>query len=135
MIALPIQEAIMHEYFLRNLAELAEKRAVIIRDEARLWDILARDLKREAGRLGDAQSTRRIIPARLDPPPPQSTAPNQTKLFVRIPEAARMMGIGRSSLYKEISASRLNVRKAGRKTLIAVADIQTWFANLPDERS
>ena len=125
----------MHEYFLRNLAELAEKRAIIIRDEARLWDILARDLKREAGRLEDAQSTRCIIPAKLDPPPPQSTEQNQTKLFVRIPEAARMMGIGRSSLYKEISASRLKVRKAGRKTLIAVVDIQAWFANLPGERS
>lgn len=123
----------MHEYFLHNLAELAVKRAINIRAEAQLWDILARDLKREAGRLEDAQSTRRVITARLDPLPPQSTEPNQAKLFVRVPEAARMMGIGRSSLYKEISASRLKVRKAGRKTLIAVADIRAWFANLPGE--
>jgi hypothetical protein len=45
-----------------------------------------------------------------------------------------MMGKGRSSLYKEISTSRLNVQKAGRKTLIAVADIQAWFATLSGER-
>lgn len=124
----------MHEYFLRNLGQLAEQCAIGLRDEARLWDILARDLKREAGRFEDAQSTRRIIP-RLDPASPQSTEPNQTKLAVRVSEAARMMGIGRTSLYKEISASRLKVRKAGRKTLIAVADIQVWLANLPGESS
>ncbi len=119
----------MKHYFLKNLSELAQKRAVIIREEAQLWDILARDLKREAGRLDEAPATAkpRIPPA--EPRTPEND--EDEKLFVRISEAARIMGLGRSSLYKEIAESRLKVRKAGRKTLIAVADIHAWFNNLP----
>lgn len=122
----------MHEYFLRNLAELAEKRAIIIRDEARLWDILARDLKREAGRFEETSAARKVRTEKFDLSLCQNAELDQTKLFVRIPEAAKMMGIGRSSLYNEINASRIKVRKAGRKTLIAVADIHSWFLNLQD---
>ncbi|MBG77468.1 MAG: hypothetical protein CL570_00345 [Alphaproteobacteria bacterium] len=42
------------------------------------------------------------------------------------------MGMGRSSIYKEISESRLPVTKHGRKTFIAMKDIHTWFDALPD---
>jgi hypothetical protein len=42
-----------------------------------------------------------------------------------------MMGIGRSSPYNEISASRLKIREAGKRTLIAVSDIEDWYRNLP----
>ena len=38
------------EYLLRNLAELAERKAINVRAEAQLWDILCRVLKREARR-------------------------------------------------------------------------------------
>ena len=34
------------KYLLVNLAELAERRARNVREEAQMWDILARDLKR-----------------------------------------------------------------------------------------
>jgi hypothetical protein len=93
----------MQHYFLRNLRELAGKRAILVREEAQLWDILARDLKREAARLDELPTRRaRHVP---EPAPPLVT-PTDTdeKLFVRILDAARMMGMGRSSLYKEINA-------------------------------
>ena len=40
----------MEEYLLLNLSELAERRARNVREEAMMWDILGRDLKREAKR-------------------------------------------------------------------------------------
>jgi excisionase family DNA binding protein len=122
----------MHEYFLRNLSELAEKRAIAIRQEAQLWDILSRDLKREAGRQEETlvrhSGSRRLPPKPLD----ESTAPEDRKLFVRISEAAKIMGMSRTSLYNEISSERLRIKKSGRKTLIALADIQAWFDSLPE---
>lgn len=42
-----------------------------------------------------------------------------------------MMGIGRSKLYAKIGASRITVRKAGKRSLIAVDDIEGWFSRLP----
>lgn len=124
----------MHDYFIRNLSELAQKRAVILREEAQLWDIFSRDLKREAGRTKEAQArvpVRRTLP---EPPHRKVEGPEPDKLFVRVAEAARMMGMGRSSLYNEITSSKLKVRKSGRKTLIAVSDIKAWFDNLSEDR-
>ncbi len=120
----------MQAYFLRNLAELAEKRAVNIRAEAQLWDILARDLKREAGRREDIPVSRLQKP--ILPEERTMEKPGEGKIFVRVPEAAQIMGISRSSLYKEISTGNIKVKKAGRKTLIAVADIYAWSADLPE---
>lgn len=40
----------MESYLLRNLSELADRRAINLREEAQLWTILARDLKRQAAR-------------------------------------------------------------------------------------
>ena len=120
----------MHQYLLRNISEIAQKRAIILREEAQLWDILSRDLKREAGRLEEGPV--RAIGRPRQPAPPEPAAAIESKLLVGITEAARMMGIGRSTLYKEIGASRLKVRKAGKRTLIAVADIHDWWENLAD---
>jgi predicted DNA-binding transcriptional regulator AlpA len=41
------------------------------------------------------------------------------------------MGMGKSSIYKEIRAGRLPVVKKGRKTFIAIKDIYEWFEALP----
>jgi excisionase family DNA binding protein len=124
----------MKNYLLLNLSELAEKRAVNMRQEAQLWDILARDLKREA-RRGEETTIRRVVRTSLPAQPLTNEELNHDKLFVRISEASQMMGIGRSSIYKEISASRIKVKKAGRKTLIAVSEIRAWFENLPTTSS
>lgn len=124
----------MKHYLLRNLSDLASRRAINMREEAQLWDILARDLKREAGRLEEAPVSR-VVRVPTPEPPPKADVVQDEKLFVRIPEAAHMMGISRSSLYKEIALSRIKVRKAGRMSLIAVSDIHAWFENLPDSAS
>lgn len=121
----------MQNYLLRNLGELAQKRAVLMREEAQLWDILSRDLTREARRLDEAATNRQARPS-LPPQAPKPVPPSERKLLVGVLEAARMMGVGRSTLYSEISASRLKVRKAGKRTLIAVADIEAWCSNLPE---
>lgn len=124
----------MKHYLLRNLSDLASKRAINMREEAQLWDILARDLKREAGRLEEAPVSR-VVRVPTPEPPLKANVTKDEKLFVRIPEAARMMGISRSTLYKEVASSRIKVRKAGRSSLIAVADIHAWFENLPESTS
>ena len=100
-----------------------------MREEAQLWDILSRDLTREAGRLDEAV-TKRSVPAPVAPEPLKASYTSD-KLLVPIPEAARIMGIGRSTLYNEINASRLKVRKAGKRTLVASSDIHEWCRNLP----
>lgn len=121
----------MQAYFLRNLSELAEKRAINIRQEAQLWDILARDLKREAGRIEETPA-RRLVRDPIVEAQASASGQEGERLLVRIPEAIRMMGISRSSFYNEVNSGTIKVRKAGRKTLVAVADIQAWYVNLPE---
>jgi excisionase family DNA binding protein len=126
-----MMKAIMHAYLLRNLGELAHRRAIMIREEAQLWDILSRDLTREAKRIEDSPIRRPPV-ASTAPLPSAPTVVAEPKLMVSIAEAGRMMGIGRSKLYTEINEGRLRVRKSGRRTLIAVADIEAWCRELAD---
>lgn len=39
--------------------------------------------------------------------------------------------IGRTSLYREVNAGRLKLRKFGTATRVARADAEAWAANLP----
>ena len=41
------------------------------------------------------------------------------------------LGIGRTRLYEEIAANRLEARKVGRRTLILRASQDSWIADLP----
>ena len=50
-------------------------------------------------------------------------------LAVSIPEAARLSGCGRSTLYAEISRGNLKIRKVGRRTIIAMDDLRAWLAS------
>ncbi|GGF82120.1 hypothetical protein GCM10007301_47790 [Azorhizobium oxalatiphilum] len=45
--------------------------------------------------------------------------------------AARIMGVGRSTVFEEIKTGRLEARKIGRKTLITRSAIENWLSNLP----
>lgn len=54
-----------------------------------------------------------------------------TKLSVTIPEAAEMIGIGRSTIYKLFDEGKLVPRKAGKRTLILVEDLKRYVENLP----
>lgn len=54
-----------------------------------------------------------------------------TKLSVTIPEAAEMIGVGRSSIYLLIRGKKLTPRKHGTRTLILVEDLKRYVENLP----
>jgi excisionase family DNA binding protein len=56
-------------------------------------------------------------------PGPHRTDP----LTVRIPEACRLTGIGRSKLYELISAGEIEIMKVGTITLIPVASLKTFL--------
>jgi excisionase family DNA binding protein len=45
--------------------------------------------------------------------------------------AAKVLGIGRSTLFVEIAEGRLKARKAGRRTVISREDCLAWLASLP----
>lgn len=64
--------------------------------------------------------------------PTVETSPLGDCLALGITDAARVAGVGRSTNYEEINAGRLKARKAGRRTLIARADLQAWLDALPN---
>jgi len=116
-------------YLLENLSDLAKRRAVNIREEAQLWDVLSRDLKRAAKEIEEQRSLR---PTRPNIKHEEEAPSLEGKLYVRVKEAQKAMGIGHTSLYKEINEGRLPIKKSGSKTLIAVKDIYAWFDRLPE---
>ncbi|QIG47574.1 helix-turn-helix domain-containing protein [Nordella sp. HKS 07] len=50
-------------------------------------------------------------------------------IAVPVLEAARLGGVGRSTLYCEIQKGNLRVLKVGRRSLILVADLRAWLAS------
>jgi excisionase family DNA binding protein len=48
-------------------------------------------------------------------------------ICVSIPDAARAIGIGRTTIYQLIAAGRLHPIKIGRRTLIPVSSIQRYI--------
>lgn len=53
------------------------------------------------------------------------------KIAVTIREAIALSGIGRSSLYKLFNEGKLTPRKAGKRTLILVAELENYIKSLP----
>tara|TARA_R110000744_G_scaffold333820_2_gene439271 strand:+ start:293 stop:481 length:189 start_codon:yes stop_codon:yes gene_type:complete len=49
-----------------------------------------------------------------------------------IAQTARLLGIGRSTLYCIIKDGRLPVRKLGKRTLILREDLERFIAELPN---
>lgn len=56
---------------------------------------------------------------------------NDTRLAYSPREAAKLCGIGLTTLYAERKAGRLRTRKLGRKTIVTADAIQDWLAALP----
>jgi hypothetical protein len=54
----------------------------------------------------------------------------QTPISVTIPDAVKLTGIPRSSLYQAMKKG-LPARKSGRRTLFLVADLEAYLASLP----
>lgn len=118
-------------HFYGHLREFAERKAMIARQDALAWDILAKDILREKHRI---ESEGRNKPAKPKMPPPEDMPILEDRLYVRVKEACKIMGMGNTALYNEINKGRLPIKKSGRKTLIAVKDIHAWFEALPSGR-
>ena len=73
------------------------------------------------GRTADSPGP--AAPARL----PATLGPE----LIRIPEALRISGISRASLYREQAAGRIVFRKYGRATLGDVASLRAFMAAMP----
>ena len=50
-------------------------------------------------------------------------------------EAAIVAGVGRTTIYEEIKAGRLEARKLGARTIITHEALQAWLASLPTRTS
>ena len=53
----------------------------------------------------------------------------QQLLTVR--DVCALYSIGRTTLYREVAAGRLRLRKMGTATRIAREDVEAWVASLP----
>ena len=56
------------------------------------------------------------------------------RLAVTVREAVILTGIGRSKLYAMFKEGDLRAKKAGRRTLVLVADLKRMLKSLPDAR-
>lgn len=52
-------------------------------------------------------------------------------IAVTIPDAVKVSGMSRTSIYEALKRGDLSARKAGRRTLISFADLQNYLASLP----
>ena len=53
------------------------------------------------------------------------------KIAVTLREATMLSGIGRSSLYKLFNEGKLIPRKSGKRTLVLVAELESYLNSLP----
>jgi excisionase family DNA binding protein len=61
-----------------------------------------------------------------------------TELFplaINIADAARMVGLGRTSLYAAIATGKLKTRKSGRRTLVEISALREFVSALPESGS
>jgi excisionase family DNA binding protein len=56
-------------------------------------------------------------------------------IAVTIPEAVKLSGMSRTSLYEALKRRDISAKKAGRRTLISFADLQAYLASLPTYRA
>lgn len=56
----------------------------------------------------------------------------ETPELMTVADFCARYSIGRTSLYREVNAGRLKLRKFGSATRIARADAEAWANNLPD---
>jgi excisionase family DNA binding protein len=60
-----------------------------------------------------------------------STAPLVETAAMSVEETARFLGLGQSSIWREIREQRLAARKCGRRTLILREDALSYLRDLP----
>ena len=52
-------------------------------------------------------------------------------LAVSIADAAKLSGLGRSSIYNAINSGALKVRKAGRRSIVTTTDLRAFIDAMP----
>lgn len=69
-------------------------------------------------------------------PPEENMAKTETlpKLSYSIEEFATMTSLSKAQVYVEIAEGRLQVKKAGRRSLVAFEEAQRWLAALPGRK-
>ena len=82
--------------------------------------------------MAPPRSTRPLSAAHS--PLPGAGAAGGAKLAYTVPEAVSASGIGRTTLYELIRASRLEARKMGKRTLIPAEALRALLASLPATR-
>jgi excisionase family DNA binding protein len=53
------------------------------------------------------------------------------QLLCTIAQCCRMAAIGRTKFYELVASGEIPVRKVGKKTLVAAADLRNWVERLP----
>ena len=59
------------------------------------------------------------------------SAERMNKISVTVAEATELSHLSRSSLYNLFKSGEIKTKKAGKRTLIMVADLQRYIENLP----
>jgi excisionase family DNA binding protein len=53
------------------------------------------------------------------------------QLLYTIPQCCRLASIGRTKFYELVASGEIPIRKVGKKTLVAAADLKRWAERLP----
>lgn len=53
---------------------------------------------------------------------------------ITVPEAAALIGVGRSAAYEAARRGQLPTRRIGRKLLVPVPALLDWLSRTPEER-
>lgn len=87
---------------LGSIQEFAERKAIIARQEAMAWDVLARDMRRHKRGLEEQKKNKPTTPKM---PPPEEISVLEDRLYVRVKEACKIMGMGHTALSFEYPRS------------------------------
>ena len=55
-----------------------------------------------------------------------------TPILLSVADACRALGIGKSSFYEAVSRGEITLKKLGKKSLVAHADLVAWANRLPN---
>ena len=53
-------------------------------------------------------------------------------ILISVADACRALGIGKSSFYEAVSRGEIALKKFGKKSLVAQADLVAWADRLPN---
>jgi excisionase family DNA binding protein len=63
--------------------------------------------------------------------PASAQAIPMDQLLLTIPQCCRLTALGRTKFYELVSTGEIPVRKVGKRTLVAAADLKRWAERLP----